>query len=145
MTIAAKYLLEASLSDLHFQSKEWIEEIEFYSEELNFLNSLIVEKINTTTTIDLDHKEIYRNIDSLLFKLSENFLGTLHAHEKLLSKIIASNSPHDNKTYRMDHITLSKKMKTLKKGIKELKKALFTYLKNHPFEFSIDSLIQEIN
>lgn len=145
MTIAAKFLLEASLDQLHFQTKEWIDEVKFYSEELNFLNGLIVEKIDTRTTKDIDHKEIYRNIDTLLFKLSDDLLKNLYAHEKLLAKIISAKNPHDNKTYRIDHIALSKKMKALEMGIKHLKKALFTYLKNNPFEFSIDTLIQEID
>lgn len=145
MTIAAKLLLEASQEELHHQTKEWIDDVEFYSEELNFLNGLIIKKIDTRTTIDLDHKEIYRNIDALLFKLSDDLLAKLYSHEKLLAKIILTESPQDNRTYRLDHIAFSKKMKTLALGIKEFKKALFTYLKNNSFEFSMDYLIQEID
>ena len=112
---------------------------------MNFLNGLIIKKIDTRTTIDLDHKEIYRNIDALLFKLSDDLLAKLYSHEKLLAKIILTGSLQDNRTYRLDHITFSKKMKTLALGIKEFKKALFTYLKNNSFEFSMDYLIQEID
>lgn len=143
--IVTQILLEASLADLHSQTKEWIEDVEFYTIELNFLRGFVLEKIDNANKAKLSHKVVYGNVDILLSKLSKDLIKDLKTHEKLLDGVIKDKNSTENREYRTYHITLHKKMKVLKKGLKELKSNLFNYLKGHLTDFSIDPLIEELS
>lgn len=144
MKIVTKYLLHATLDELHFKCQEWIDLVEFYIIELGFLNDLISDKIDTTTPEDLDHKEVYGNIDALLYKLSEELLTSLFLHKNVLNRLILNKEPHKLLSYRKDHIKLYHKIKALKSGVKDLKKSLFKYLKDNPFSFDFELFIQNL-
>ena len=58
MTENAQIRLKNNLNTMDSQTKEWIENVEFYKEELASVNSLISDCIDTTTTDDLNHKMI---------------------------------------------------------------------------------------
>jgi hypothetical protein len=140
----AKTLLEGNLRTMFQQTGQWMEDLSTYEEELHLFNSLISNKINTTTTDDLEHREIYRNIDSLLYKLSEDLLEELKAHKKVLSQLIENSDLTENHKENKTHLHLLEKMRSIKHGVKKLKKALFAYLKDHPFEFDFDTLFKEL-
>ncbi|GGG49408.1 hypothetical protein [Bizionia arctica] len=133
-------LLDGNLKNMYQLTKEWIDEVEFYIIELKFFNSLISEHISSTTTDDLEHKEIYRNIDELLFKLSNDLISQFKTHKKEIIVLVDTKNLTENSKECIEHIHLLEKMTKLKQGIKKLKKALFRYLKNHPFEFDFDTI-----
>lgn len=144
MNINAQNLLKNNLKTMHSQTKQWIEEVEFYKEELEFFNSLISNRIDTVTKENLDHREIYRNIDVLLYKLSEHLIRQIKIHKKELSLLIDTGNISENHEESKDHLRLLEKMERIKSGIKKLKKALFRYLKDHPFDFDFDTIIKEL-
>lgn len=137
-------LLKGNLETMYSQTKEWIEDIEFYEEELDFFNSLISDRINSTTAKDLNHKDIYRNIDTLLYKLSEDLITQIKAHRKELAGLINANNIEENHEENKKHFHLLEKMAIVKHGIKKLKKALFKYLKDNPFDYDFETLFKEL-
>lgn len=137
-------LLKNNLETMYSQTKQWIEDIEFYEEELNFFNSLISDRINTATTDDLEHKEIFRNIDNLLYKLSEDIITQIKAHRKELAGLVENSNIEENYEESKVHLHLLEKMAKIQHGIKKLKKALFNYLKDHPYEFDFNTIFKEL-
>lgn len=137
-------LLEGKLEAMYFQTKDWIEDIEFYEIEFNFLNGLISDRIDSKTIKDLDHKNLFRKMDSLLFKLSDEVMLQLKAHLKKISHLLEVMNLSDNKEFDSEHARLLDKITQIRRGIKKLKKALFKYLKNHPFKFDLDSFIKDL-
>ncbi|MEO5787508.1 hypothetical protein [Gelidibacter sp.] len=137
-------LLKEKLETMYFQTKEWIEDMEFYEIEFNFLNTLISDRIDTTTTEDLDHKNLFRKMDLLLFKLSDEVIFQLKEHLKTLSHLLDPIDLSNNDECAKEHSRLLDKMTQIKIGVKKLKKALFKYLKNHPFKFDLDRFIKDL-
>lgn len=137
-------LLRGNLKAMYFQTKQWIEDIEFYEEELTFFNSLISDRIATTTTEDLEHKTIFRNIDTLFYKLSEDLINQIKNHRKELSQLIEADKLLGHHAENIDHFYLLERMSIIKHAIKKLKKALFRYLQDHPFEFDFDAVLKEL-
>ncbi|GGG37148.1 hypothetical protein [Bizionia arctica] len=139
-----KNLVEGNLINMYRISKEWIDELEFYELELNFFNNLISERIASNTHKDLSHKDIYRNIDDLLFKLSNNLISEIKTHRKELVQLIDSNNFSQNSEESKIHLHLLEKMFRVKDGIKKLKKALFIYIKDNPFDFEFDTILNDL-
>ncbi|WP_158851088.1 hypothetical protein [Algibacter sp. L1A34] len=137
-------LQKDKLKAMYFQTEEWIEDVEFYEEELEFFNSLISNRINTTTIEDLNHKEIYRNKDNLLWKLSDDVLSEIKVHRTELARLIDTKNITENIEENKTHLHLLEKTDKIKNGIKQLKKALFKYVKDHPFKFQFDTVIEEL-
>jgi hypothetical protein len=136
--------LKKHLEVLCFQTDKWIEDVEFYEEELDFFNNLISNRINNTTITDLNHKEIYRNIDSLLYELSEDILIQIKRHRRRLAQLISGQYIKADLEENKRHNSLFEKMNTIDHGIKIFKKTLFKYLKDYPFKFEFDTVIEEL-
>ena len=131
-------LLKSNLETMYSQTEQWIEDIEFYEEELSVLKSLISYRINATESIDLKHRLIFKNIEDLLYKLSEDIISQIRNHRQELKRLIDLNNIEENHEESKKHIVLLEKMDNLKHGIKKLKKALFRYVKDHPLDFDFD-------
>ncbi len=138
-----KYLLEAGLDILHFESKEWIAEVRFYLDELRFFNDLIVERIGSSTMEGQDHKTIYQNLDKLLLTLSVEMLQKLTLHESYLSELLDAKMNVHDVDYRSKHKAISEKMSILKKAVLDLKRSIFKYIKNNPFGYITSSLDED--
>ena len=144
MNINAENLLRGNLKTKYSQTKQWIEDIEFYEEELSVFNSLISYKIGSTTTGDLEHKEIFRNMDDLFLRLSQDIINQIKAHQKKISQLIDTDDFSENYKQSMVHSQLLEKMSIIKHGIKNLKKALFSYIEDHSFDFDFDTTFEEL-
>jgi hypothetical protein len=144
MNYNAEKLLRHNLETMHKQCGQWVEDLEFYDEELKFFNSLISDRIDTRTTDDLEHKEIFRNIDALLYRLSEDLIQEIKNHRNKIDVLIADDDLYNHFSENKEHFQLLEKMGSIKHGIKKLKKALFRYIEDHPFEFDFDTILKEI-
>lgn len=140
----AKDLLKSNLLNMYNHTQNWIEDVEFYEEELTFFNTLISERIDSITTDNLDHKIIFRHIDDLLYKLSKDIIIQIKEHRKELSLLLEANNITENQAEVKIHLHLLEKMATVKHGIKKLKKALFAYIEDHPFNFDFDTIFKEL-
>ncbi len=140
----ANELLVGNLKTMYFQTKEWIDEIEFYEVELNFLNSLISDRIDSTTTYDLDHKSFFRKMDAVLFKLSDEVIIDIKNHRKDLCERLEKLDLNTNGRCSREHMRIFERITKVKHGIRKLKSALFRYIKRYPFEFDIDRLLKDM-
>lgn len=132
MDLKQKHMLKADIGTLHFETKEWISETDFYAEELHFLKQLIQEKICDNTTQGQGHKEIFKHIDTMLAELSDAFRSLLAKHEKQL--FAAQNEQHseDMGYIISEHKVMTLKMGSLKAGVVQLKKSVFEYISENP-------------
>ena len=143
MDLKQKHMLKADIGTLHFETKEWISETDFYEEELHFLKQLIQNKIGSNTTEGQDHKEIYQHIDTMLAQLSDEFQILLAEHEKQLFTALDKENSRDSAYIISEHKNLALKMTALKKGVIQLKKSIFGYVKNNPFGYVTSSLNED--
>ncbi|MCG2459335.1 hypothetical protein K8352_01080 [Flavobacteriaceae bacterium F89] len=131
METKTKQILEPSLVSLHIETKNWIEDIHFYFDELTFLNDLIRKKIGSTTYRDQEHKDLYRNVDDMLKKLYGELLSELNAHEAYLSDLMDLKQNVNDEDYRSRHEAIERKLYALEQGLRNLKKSLFKYVREN--------------
>ena|SRR3972149_8398295 len=126
------YMLEAPLEILHQESLEWLEEIEFWKDEVAFFCTLILRKTKKTTSL-LQAKEA-KSIENHLVYISAEKLDDLkmevQAHEHFLSKMM-EDVKQDEKMYRSKHRDLSKKFQDFENGIKVLKMKIFQLIETN--------------
>lgn len=137
-------LLISNLKTLHFQTEQWMANIGLYEDKLKLFDSLISERINSTTTEDLDHKELYRNMNITLFDLSVDLLTQIKIHREGLALLIEKKDVSKVHTYKQIHFELVEKMALLKRDVNTLKVTLFKYIRNHPFDLNFDDMLNEI-
>ncbi len=133
MNIKAQYLLEASLETLHFETKEWIGEVRFWSDELGILDELVDHKIAHNNLEDQIHKDLQLNICSMLDRLSMGTLPSLMGHERYLSGLFELDDIGEGHIYREAHKKFVEEMIRLKSDIRTLKKQVFDFLERKEF------------
>jgi hypothetical protein len=70
------YLLGAGLDVLHFESKEWLETIALWKDEVKFFDNLL-KKTEASGNKNPDHQKMLKDLED-----------SIAEHEQLLSKII---------------------------------------------------------
>ena len=137
-------LLIGNLKTMYYQTMQWMDNIGLYEGKLKLFDSLISERINTTTTQDLDHKELYRNMNITLFDLSDDLLAQIKIHRNALALLIEEKNVSKNHEYNLIHLELVEKMALIKQDVNSLKKALFKYIRSHPFDLNFDGMLSDI-
>ena len=133
MNIKAKYLLEASLETLHFETKEWIEEVRFWFDELSILADFVDHKIAHNNLEDQINKNLQLNVNSMLDSLSKSNLQNLLGHERYLSSLFSLDGMAKEGMYREKHKEFAHQMIRLKSNIRTLKKRVFKFLERKEF------------
>ena len=131
MEKTTKQILEPSLETLHRETRRWIEDVHFYIDELTFLNDLVKGKIGSSTFESQDHKDLYRNVEDMLEKLSKELLLGLKAHDVYLSNLLDLKKNVDDEEYRARHKKIAMKLIQIEKGVRDLKKSIFAYVKKN--------------
>ncbi len=123
-------LLDVGLETLHEQSFEWLNEIDFWRDEVAFFYSLLVEK--TLKSVPINSRDTIENIENEILSISDGELDELqHAveeHEKFLSHLLESNYDGEE-TYREKHRQLDYEFMNFKKRFKSLNKNVLSLLK----------------
>ncbi len=133
MNIKTAYLLQGSLETLHFETKEWIEEVKFWIDELTILEDLTDHKIAHNNLEDQIHRDMQLNMSTMLDHLSNRILHTLFGHESFLSSLFKVNEKLDENEYREKHKEIALNMIHLKNDIRTLKKKAFAFLEQKEF------------
>ncbi len=138
------YLLEASITILHQESMEWLEEIEFWEDEIIFFTALIVGNTKKFPSV-LKTKE-GKNIKNFLINLSIDALDDLklevHAHERYLSKMLDSKKQNEQ-LYRSKHKSIAKKVSDFESNFKQMKKTVFQLAKKTVPKLDIVNINQD--
>jgi len=115
-----------SIEELHYDSRNWLSEIEFINYEMKFLNQLL-----SSYYIDLLESGYDKHIKGFVNKIvlekkSGNDLSKLIlGHEKILSDLIQTNSVTSNKNYLETHKKFEIEIIIYLGRYKELKMEIF--------------------
>ncbi len=131
MDLKEKHLLKTKLETWYFETEDWINDCDFYKEELQFLKEIVQNKIQNTTTEGQEHKEIYRHIEKMLVRLFDEITTALKDHKKHLADAMTRKGIPDNEAY---HAEMGQKMAALKNGITDLKRSIFKYVVETPVD-----------
>jgi hypothetical protein len=104
------FLLEAPLQVLHSQSLEWLEETEFWKDEVAFFYALIIEKTkqNPAAFTSKESKEVERHLIYVSSEKIDDLKMEVQAHEQFLARLI-DNPKLDEQAYRLRHKTITEK------------------------------------
>lgn len=122
------YLLQASLEDLHVESREWENKIVFWQVELSFLYKLLHQnekKIHISQGKPLESK---KQLDLIMGEL-EKLRMEVQSHERLLASLLKSNSFGELVDYRHLHRKLLHEIYDVDLRIMNSKSALFSLFK----------------
>ncbi|MBD1259771.1 hypothetical protein HZY62_04165 [Maribacter polysiphoniae] len=118
-------LLGASLDVLHQESREWIDTIAFWKDEIKFFSNILDKREATQSEYGkmLDYLEkVHQNLFNYL---SEDIMK----HEKLLSRLNQGEKGISDGAYRDEHRRLGESMVLFKNDFREFKKMVFGYAK----------------
>ena len=121
-------LVGASLETLHAQSREWLNEIDFWSEEMTFFYNLIHRSeprifFPTAGLADLERRLITLTSDHLT-KLKID----IENHERVLAAMVKNISLEEEREYRERHRGLVGEMYELDEVIRKFKKTVFSFV-----------------
>ncbi len=124
----SEYLQDASLETLHAQSREWLNEIDFWIEEMAFFYNLIHMRephifFPTAGLADLERELITLTSDHLSKLKIE-----VENHERVLARMVKNISLEEEREYRERHLNLLMKMNDLEVGIREFKRTVFSFV-----------------
>ncbi|NRS88456.1 hypothetical protein HNQ02_001370 [Flavobacterium sp. 7E] len=124
----AQFLLGAGLDVLHFESKEWLDHINLWKDEITFFN-VVLKKKSTSEKSDSNYQKILNNIDTIYNDLFQDLEQSIIEHEKLLSKIEKGDKGLSDNDYREKHQQILLRMNSFTKDFVKFKKMLFDYEK----------------
>ncbi|OZV69801.1 hypothetical protein [Winogradskyella aurantia] len=125
----AQILLGAGLDILHFESKEWLDTIAFWKDEVKFFNNLLKKK-EVSKKSNPDYENMLKNLDKIHVDLFEDLEDSIVEHEKLLARIEQGEYGLSDAEYRERHRILLERMDTFKHDFKVFKRIVFDYAKN---------------
>lgn len=120
-----------SVEELHFDSKEWISELDFISDDIRFLEHLLCSKYIECLSVGL-----YEKIEVFVYKLSEQkkvgetLKSIINEQEAILFDLIENDSVSSNVNFLENHKKLALEMNHYVKKYKRLKKHIFESVEN---------------
>lgn len=125
---------ETSLESLHAYSLFWLNEIEFWKDEVAFFYQLLRKKSEKHAS-DLKTEDAKR-IEKHLIHTSVTTLNDLErdvlSHERFLSRIM-ENPDSSEKIFRDQHQRMYEKMSDFEREFRQLKKEIFNLAKDPGF------------
>ena len=108
----------------------WQSDLQFFSDELDFLRTLVDKHFSTL--MREEHIESTKSTVSQLGKLENrrsNFEQKISRHYHHLAALIEDPFPHDAQTYREEHQKLEAAMADFVKDFRQVKRAVFQLTK----------------
>lgn len=124
-----KLLLGAGLDVLHFESREWMDTIDFWKDEVRFFEDLLKKKESIDESKQ-DYSKMLKNLDKIHVDLFEDLEDDIMEHERLLSKLEQGEKGLSDADYREKHRQLMARVNTFTNDFKTFKKIVFEYVKN---------------
>tara|TARA_R110002012_G_scaffold160895_1_gene322877 strand:- start:31054 stop:31461 length:408 start_codon:yes stop_codon:yes gene_type:complete len=121
-----KLLLGAGLDILHFESKEWLESIAFWKDEVRFFEDLL-KKRESSADSKKDYSKLLKNLDTIHTDFLKDLENDIKEHEKLLSRLEKGESGLSDYVYRDKHQQLTIRINTFTTNFKTFKKIIFDY------------------
>ena len=125
-------LIPKGLTELHFESIQWLSTIEFWKTEFNFFKNLISKNFLRVTLVD--KMRGLEEFDKKLDRIYTHDLAPLEIeikkHEHYLNKLESGDSDVDDVTYRNSHNEAAQEIQRFEKIFKKFKLDLFHCLEH---------------
>lgn len=127
--IKSDHLLDGSLEWLHRQTTEWLNDVEFWREELVFFYN-VLRKQEFKPYFPMHEVAV---LEKELVKISSEDVkeleATLNQHERKLSAIMQAMPPGNERDYRHEHRAIQSAMKNFEATMRGFKKSVFTLVR----------------
>jgi hypothetical protein len=123
-----QFLLGAGLNVLHFESREWLNTIAFWKDEVNFFNDLLKRK-DSSKKNDPDIAKMLKDLGKIHKDLFEDLEDSIQEHEGLLSRIERNEKGLSDYHYREKHTRIKNRITLFESDFKSFKKIVFDYVK----------------
>ena len=108
------------------QSREWLDTLSFWKDEIRFFQGLLKERREAVKDLS-DYPALLDNLDKLHQHLFDYLTEEILAHERLLSRTIKGEAGVSDADYREAHRKLGSKMQIFGADFREFKKMVFGY------------------
>lgn len=123
------YLLGAGLDVLHFESREWLNTIAFWKDEVKFFDNLL--KLKDASGIKYpDFEKMLKDLKKIHLDLFEDLEDTIIEHEKLLARIQRAEKGLSDGDYREKHSQINNRITVFETDFKAFKNIVFDYVKH---------------
>lgn len=120
------YLLGASLDVLHQESKEWLDNIEFWLDEMKFFDKLLKNKPAGDDHRDTI-KDMLEHVEGIHLDFFSQLQHDVRQHERLLAMVEKNVPGASDEEYRQTHSRLKSRMEHLDSDFKAYKKVVFKF------------------
>ena len=124
------YLLDATLESLHQESVAWLEELDFWADELSFFYKLLHSHRLSVAFPSAEMAEIDKVLVGLSAENVESLRIRIRSHERQLADLFKPASLDEEQSYRATHRMLYADIYQLHSDIRTFKKKLFSFLGN---------------
>lgn len=121
-------LLGTGLNDLHIESREWLETIAFWKDEIRFFTNLMEEK-ETKERAKSELGRILESLDKIHADLFDYMSEDIMRHEILLSRLQKGERGLADIDYRNQHDKVKSTMAKFEGEFRDFKRLVFEYAK----------------
>jgi hypothetical protein len=124
-----KEIKNKHIDELHFEHKQWINELKFYKEDLGSFNNRLSEVVSRNTDSEVLAKlEHFQNKFIIQERAADELLDELRNHERELAVVAAENPVAIDHRRFSDHTKLREDMGQFVKIYRDLRNEYMTYL-----------------
>ena len=123
-----EFLLGAGLDILHFESKEWLESITFFKDEIKFFDILLRKQVAIDKK-ERAYADMLKNMDKIHSDLFDFLADDIIEHEKLLARLEKGEKGLADNDYRDKHRHLKSRMEVFETAFRAFKNMVFGYAK----------------
>lgn len=127
---STSYLLEVSIEDLHWESRDWLSEIRTWQEEIVFYQKLLNKIVGRVKSEEA--KAQWDHYQTTLQELQTHTLlpyqQELEEHEEYLYNLVVNKAVVNDQFYREVHRKHATQVKAFASDFKQLKKKLFVFI-----------------
>jgi hypothetical protein len=123
------YLLDASLESLHAESQAWLQNIDFWTDEMAFFYKLLHKKELIETYPSRELAAIEKELIKVYGERLEKARTEIQSHERLLGALVKSTSFVEDENYREKHRKLVLEIFDIQVLIRSFKKKVFDFIK----------------
>jgi hypothetical protein len=127
---STSYLLEVSIEDLHWESRDWLSEIRTWQEEIVFYQKLLNKMLGRVKSEEAKaHWDHYQNtLQQMQTNTLLPFQSQLEEHEEYLYNLVVNKAVVNDQFYREVHKKYGNQVKAFASDFKQLKKKLFVFI-----------------
>lgn len=126
-----EYLLEVSLEALHAESLEWLNEVEFWHDEMAFFYKLLHKKKPNKKFPSQELAALEKIMVQITGEGLDKVKNELQKHERSLKSVLTSISLGEEQTYRKAHRIILAEVYSLHLSLRTFKKNVYSFVQKY--------------